>query len=179
MTTLDHQSMGVMLKLKNLTVAQVCTREVETIKYDRPLAQCAKIMHDAQLGCLVITEIRDGLCIPIGILTDRDIAVKVVAFSLDPDIFTAHDIMTQPLVTARPEEEIILVLNRMTSKGVKRVPVTSDDGSLVGILATDDIWEVLLKDDLNKDCALVSSQPKILQTRVSTKNFIDLNQIEI
>jgi CBS domain-containing protein len=179
MTTLDDQSVGVILKLKNLTVEKVCTHKVVTIEHDRPIAQCAKIMHDAQIGCLVITEVRDGLCFPVGILTDRDIAVKVVAFSLDPNIFTAFDVMTQPLVTARQEEELILALNRMRSSGVKRVPVISEDGSLVGILTTDDIWETLLKDDSTIECIQLASSTKMKTSYPPISNFISLVKIDI
>jgi predicted transcriptional regulator len=131
------------LKEKRIKVEQVCIHNVVTIEHDIPLVQCAKIMHDAQVGSLIVTELRHGLNIPVGILTDRDIVVKVVAFSLDPDIFTARDIMMQPLITARPEEYLQLALIRMRNNSVHRIPVVSSDGALIGILSTDDIWENL------------------------------------
>jgi CBS domain-containing protein len=135
--------------------------DVVAIAQDVPLLRCAKIMHDAQIGSLVVTEVRDGKCIPIGILTDRDIAVKVVAFSLDPDIFTASDIMTQPLITATSEEDLRRVLNRMRNSGVHRVPVVSNDGSLVGILAVDDIWENLIDEVDSVERILLANKSKM------------------
>ncbi len=131
---------------QHITVDQVCVHAAVTIKHDQSIAQCAKIMHDEQVGSLIITEVRDGLCLPIGILTDRDITIKVLAFSLDPHVFTARDIMAQPLVTARMDERLVSVLTRMQLHGVRRVPVVSHAGALLGILEADDIWEIFAEE---------------------------------
>jgi CBS domain-containing protein len=131
---------------QHITVDQVCVHAAVTIKRDLSIAQCAKIMHDDQVGCLVITEVRDGLCLPIGMLTDRDITIKVLAFSLDPTVFTAGDIMAQPLVTARMDESLVSVLTRMQLHGVRRVPVVTQTGALLGILEADDIWEIFAEE---------------------------------
>jgi CBS domain-containing protein len=131
---------------QHITVKQVCVHAAVTIKHDLSIAQCAKTMHDEQVGSLIITEVRDGLRLPIGILTDRDITIKVVAFSLDPDVFTARDIMAQPLVTARMDESLVSVLTRMQLHGVRRVPVVSQAGALLGILEADDIWEIFAQE---------------------------------
>lgn len=167
------------MKTKRITVEQVCLHDVVAIEHDIPLVQCAKIMHDAQVGSLVVTEVRDGLSIPVGILTDRDIAVKVVAFALDPDIFTARDIMVQPLVTAQPEEDLRLVLSRMRNNGVHRVPVVSNDGALVGILAVDDIWENLLEEVDSLERILLAKKSKMALTYPSACNVISLVQVEL
>lgn len=167
------------MKTQCVTVEQVCVHNAVAIEHDIPLVQCAKIMHDDQVGSLVVTEVRDGLCIPVGILTDRDIAVKVVAFSLDPDIFTARDIMTQPLITARPEEELRPVLTRMRNNGVHRVPVVSEEGSLIGILAVDDIWENLLEEVDSLERILLAKKSKMALTNPSVCNVISLVQVEL
>lgn len=167
------------MKTKRITVEQVCVHDVVAIEHDIPLVQCAKIMHDAQVGSLVVTEVRDGLSIPVGILTDRDIAVKVVAFSLDPDVFTARDIMAQPLVTAQPEEDLRLVLSRMRNNGVHRVPVVSSNGALVGILAVDDIWENLLEEVDSLERILLAKKSKMALTYPSACNVIGLVQVEL
>jgi predicted transcriptional regulator len=131
---------------QHITVEQVCVHTVVTIQHDLPIVQCAKIMHDEQVGSLIITEVRDGLRLPIGILTDRDITIKVLAFALDPQVFTARDIMAQPLVTARMDESLVSVLTRMQLHGVRRVPVVSQAGALLGILEADDIWEIFAEE---------------------------------
>jgi CBS domain-containing protein len=134
------------LKAKHITVDQACVHDVVTVQHDMPLVERAKIMHDDLVGSLVMTELRDGVTVPVGLLTDRDITVKVVAFSLDPQVFTASDIMTRPLISARPDEDLMSVLARMRNQGVRRVPVISKKGDLVGILSADDIWEKLFEE---------------------------------
>ncbi len=152
-----------------MTVDQVCVQDVVTVDHDICLVQCAKIMHDDQVGSLVMTELRDGLPVAVGILTDRDITVKVVAFSLDPQVFTARDIMARPLITARPDEDLIAVLARMRNHGVRRMPVISAQGALVGILAADDIWETLSEKVDSLDRIIAAMNPKMALTRPSTR----------
>lgn len=130
----------------HITVEQVCVHAVATIKHDLSIVQCAKIMHDDQVGNLIVTEVRSGLLLPIGILTDRDITTKVLAFSLDPQVFTARDIMAQPLITARMDESLMSALTRMKLHGVRRLPVVSHAGALLGILEADDIWEIFVEE---------------------------------
>jgi CBS-domain-containing membrane protein len=131
---------------KHITIEQVCVHHVVTVKHDLSIAKCAKIMHDEQVGSLVITEVHSGLHIPLGILTDRDITIKVVAFSLDPQVFTARDIMAQPLVTAQMDERLVPVVARMQLHGVRRVPVVSQERALLGILEADDLWEIFAEE---------------------------------
>lgn len=130
-----------------MTVDDLCVHSVVSVERDTPLAQCAKIMHDDHVGSLIVTETRGGnRQVPVGILTDRDITIEVVAFSLDPATITAGDIMAQPLVTAQSGEDIMSVLARMREKGVRRVPIVASDGSLTGILSADNIWEMLAQE---------------------------------
>jgi CBS domain-containing protein len=167
------------LKAKRITVEQVCVHDVVSIEHDMQLVHCAKIMHDAQVGSLIVTEGRDGITVPVGILTDRDIAVKVVAFSLDPDVFTARDIMAQPLITAQPEEHLRPVLGRMRQNGVHRIPVVSNNGALVGILAVDDIWENLLEDVDSLERILLARKSKMALMYPLGCSVNSLVQVEI
>jgi CBS-domain-containing membrane protein len=153
-----------------MTLDQVCVRDVVTVERDIPLVQCAQIMHDEQVGSLVMTDMRDGVRVPVGILTDRDITVKVVAFSLDPNVFTASDIMARPLVTARFDEQLAPVLARMHNYGVRRVPVVTEDGSLFGIFSIDDIWETLSDQSDGLERAVIQAKrPRMVLTRPAHK----------
>jgi CBS domain-containing protein len=131
------------VKAKSKTVKDMCKHDVVAVEHETPLTACAKLMRDEHVGSLVVTEAKNGRQIPVGILTDRDITVAAVAFSLDPDAITAGDIMTQPLISAHPDEDLMSVLTRMKKSGVRRVPIVAKDETLVGILAADDIWETL------------------------------------
>jgi CBS domain-containing protein len=160
---------------QHITVDQVCVHTAVTIKHDLPIVQCAKIMHDDQVGCLVITEVRDGLRLPTGMLTDRDITIKVVAFSLDPYVFTAGDIMVQPLVTARMDESLVSVLTRMQLHGVRRVPVITHTGALLGILEADDIWEIFSEEVYSLERILLEKSSKNIRTPSKTRKATPLN----
>lgn len=119
---------------------------VVTVKHDASLVECAKIMHDDHVGSLVVVESRGDHRIPVGMLTDRDIAIEAVAFALDTSTITAGDIMAQPIITARSDEDLMAVLTKMRKHGIRRIPIVTADGSLTGILAADDIWETLAKE---------------------------------
>jgi CBS domain-containing protein len=163
------------MKAQHITVDQVCVHAAVTIKRDLSIAQCAKIMHDEQVGCLVITEVRDSLCLPIGILTDRDITIKVLAFSLDPTVFTAGDIMVQPLVTARMDESLVSVLTGMQLHGVRRVPVVTHTGALLGILEADDIWEIFSGEVDSLERILLEKSSKDTRPPSKTRTATQLN----
>lgn len=134
------------LKSKSMTVEGLFVTTVVTVKHDASLVDCARIMHDDHVGSLVVVEARGGRNIPVGMLTDRDIAIEAVAFALDTSTITAGDIMAQPIITARSDEDLMAVLARMRKHGIRRIPIISADGSLAGILAADDIWETLAKE---------------------------------
>jgi predicted transcriptional regulator len=163
---------------QHITVEQVCVHTVVTIQHDLPIVQCAKIMHDEQVGSLIITEVRDGLRLPIGILTDRDITIKVVAFALDPHVFTARDIMAQPLVTARMDESLVSVLTRMQLHGVRRVPVVAQTGALLGILEADDIWEIFAEEVDSLERIILNKRTKNINNHPLSRKATQLNPRE-
>jgi CBS domain-containing protein len=160
---------------QHITVDQVCVHVAVTIKRDLSIAQCAKIMLDDQVGSLVIIEVRDGLYLPIGILTDRDITIKVLAISLDPTVFTAGDIMAQPLVTARMDESLVSVLTRMQLHGVRRVPVVTQTGALLDILEADDIWEIFAEEVDSLEHIMLAKSTKNMSERPKTPKTTPLN----
>ena len=78
---------------KRITAATTQVHQALTVEQNTPLVKCAQLMHDANVGSLVVTGRRNGQSVPVGLLTDRDITIKVVAFLLDPGVITAGDIM--------------------------------------------------------------------------------------
>jgi CBS-domain-containing membrane protein len=162
---------------QHITVEQVCVHAAVTIKHDVSIAQCAKIMHDDQVGSLIITEVREGVRWPMGILTDRDITTKLVAFSLDPHVFTARDIMSQPLVTARMEEGLASVLTRMQLHGVRRLPVVSKKGALLGILEADDIWEIIAEEADSLERIILAKSSQHIAKHPKTRKAAQLNPV--
>jgi CBS domain-containing protein len=131
------------MRARSTTVADYCVREVVTAQRDTPVARCARMMHDEHVGSVVVVEQRDGRTVPVGMLTDRDIAIEVVAFEMDAAALNAGDIMSPDLATVREDSNMIDVLAAMREHGVRRLPVCDASGALVGIVAADNLIEVL------------------------------------
>jgi CBS domain-containing protein len=93
----------------------------------------------------VIEETDHGRAV-VGILTDRDIAITVVARNLDPNTLHVADYMSRKVVTARPEDSVNEVLRQMRRNGIRRIPVTTADNILVGIVTLDDLLEVVAEE---------------------------------
>ena len=86
--------------------------------------------------------------VPVGIVTDRDIVVELIAGKVDLNSVTTGDVMNPELITAKEKEGIWDTLQRMRSRGIRRLPVINEDGGLEGILTVDDLIE-LLADELD------------------------------
>lgn len=122
--------------------------DVETARKDTPLRELARRMLDEELGDLVIAE--DDR--PVGIVTDRDIALAV-AREHDLDALTATDVMTPDPVTIHRDATAVDLPATMAEGRVRRIPVVDDDGRLVGIATLDDV--VATVGEMLKDVATV------------------------
>ena len=139
-----------------MKVREIMSRRPALIDPSTTVAEAARTMRDGDLGCLLIGE-KDQV---LGILTDRDIVVSALA-TASPYLerLLVGDIVTAPLVLAREAESLTDALTRMRSHGVRRMPVVSDAGALVGIVTFDDLLE-LLSDELAELTALVSREQR-------------------
>jgi len=101
-------------------------------------------MRHGHVGSLVVVDqMNGGKRLPVGIVTDRDIVVEVVATGLDPAVITVGDIMESELVVGRESDSVLETLEVMRFKGVRRLPTVDADGQLIGIVTVDDLLEVL------------------------------------
>jgi signal-transduction protein with cAMP-binding, CBS, and nucleotidyltransferase domain len=122
-----------------MSVGKICTRHVFSIDLNADATQAAKAMREYHVGFLVVTQKKDGNDMPIGVITDRDLVLEVMALEVDPHAVTVKDIMTpQPLV-AHEQEPLHDTLLRMRAAGVRRVPVQDAYARLVGVLSLDDV----------------------------------------
>jgi CBS domain-containing protein len=96
-------------------------------------------MRTYHVGDVVIVDRGKEPPVPIGIITDRDIVVELIAAEVPLDTVTVGDVMSRELVIAREEEGIWECLQRMRARGVRRVPVVNEQGGLEGILTVDDL----------------------------------------
>jgi CBS domain-containing protein len=116
------------------TVRDSMTADPKTVAASAPVSEAARLMASEDVGSLPVVE-GDEL---VGIVTDRDLVVQVVARGEDPDTVRVLDVYSKAPVVATPEEPLDEALQRMASEQVRRLPVVSD-GRLVGILAQADV----------------------------------------
>jgi CBS domain-containing protein len=122
------------------TAGEVCSRQVITVSKECSLVDVACRMRDEHVGSVIVTDDGPAARKPIGILTDRDIVVGVVAKALrHMDALVAGDVMSSSLVTAIEDEDLDAALARMRTFGIRRAPVIDGKGKLVGLLAFDDV----------------------------------------
>jgi CBS domain-containing protein len=110
------------------------TASPKTVSPDTTVMEAAKVMATENVGSLPVVE-DDQL---VGIVTDRDLALQVVAKGLDPKNVRVTDVYTEKPVVANPDEPLDEALQRMAQQQVRRLPVV-DDGRLVGVLAQADV----------------------------------------
>ena len=122
-----------------MKAGDLCNREVITTTRDASIQHVAKVMRDQHVGSVVIIDEIAGHPSPVGILTDRDLVVEVLAQNIPVTDVTAGDIMSFALLKANEEDVISDIACRMRARGVRRVPVVAANGELTGILALDDI----------------------------------------
>ncbi len=133
-----------------MTVGEHCNREVVVIAGEESIRVAAELMRKHHVGDLVLVEEREGKRVPVGIVTDRDLVVEVMAPGLAPDELAVRDIVVDSPFLVREEDSLFDVLEMMRRRRVRRVPVIDTDGGLVGIIAVDDLIGLLAEmlDDL-------------------------------
>lgn len=126
-----------------MNVGKLCTRDVVFVERDTSPADIARLMRVHHVGDVVVVEEREGHRYPVGIVTDRDLVIELLAADLDPVSVTAADLMSSELLSAREGDDVWDALERIRVAGVRRLPVTNDAGHLAGILTIDDVLEVI------------------------------------
>ena len=126
-----------------MDVNLICNHNVATIRKSEGIADAAELMRTEHVGDLIVVEPRGNATVPVGILTDRDIVVGVVAKRVAPDAVTVGDSMTRNPLTVRDDASVEFALREMRRHGVRRAPVVRANGDLVGVIAIDDIIQHL------------------------------------
>jgi CBS domain-containing protein len=116
-------------------VREAMSRRVAAIEAEAPVADAAERLAEQDVGVLAICQAGDRLS---GVITDRDIVVRVIAQGLDPDELTVGECGSGEPVTASPQETLDQAARRMDEQQVRRLPVT-DEGHLIGIVSHSDL----------------------------------------
>ncbi len=122
-----------------MNVADVMTRSVTYVTQDTSLVDVARTMRQDHVGDVVVTRAGEPGNRPVGILTDRDIVIQVAAVDAPLSSLTAGDAMSRELVTVAADASLVEAVSQMGQHGIRRLPVTDEDGLLIGLLSMDDV----------------------------------------
>ena len=126
-----------------MTAGEYCNREVVITGQDVSVTEAAMLMRQHHVGDLVVVEKQGEKILPVGIITDRDIVIEVVAQKADPEALIIKDIMSTALVTVEENQALLDTLALMQNQGVRRIIVVDAQGSLQGLLSADDAIELI------------------------------------
>ena len=129
-----------------MNVGEICSRVVVVAESSTPVQQAAKLMRDHHIGALVVTEGGADARRPIGIVTDRDMVVELVAADVNHRTLSVGDIMSERPATVRETAGLFEVIAQMRSGGVRRLVVVNANGHLLGIVAMDDLIPILAEE---------------------------------
>ena len=129
-----------------MRIGDICTLQTIHCQRDMSVQEAALMMRQHHVGDLVVAEQPNGERVPLGILTDRDIVISVIALGLDPASLLVGDIMSAQLLTASEEEDAFDVIERMRINGIRRLPVVNSLGGLAGIVSIDDLLAYLAQE---------------------------------
>ncbi len=117
-----------------MKVSEVMTRDVQTVSADQPVREAASFMLSADAGSIPVMEAGKL----IGMITDRDIAVRGVAKGFGPDT-SVRELMTDDIICARIDEDVEEVADKMSEAQVRRLPVVDEQDRLCGIVSLGDL----------------------------------------
>lgn len=126
------------MKLKEL-----CVLDLACCHKDTTIAEAARLMRQHHTGDLIVVDESDGSREPVGVVTDRDIVIEVIAKGRDPEHTRVREAMGSPVVVASVSEDVATAMDRMRVHGVRRLPIVDDNGAVFGIITLDDLYRAL------------------------------------
>ncbi len=144
-----------------MSAGRICVREVDFAEVGESVQAAAQPMNSRTVGTLVVLDQEKR---PVGMLTDRDLAVRVLANAGDPAQTTVGDVMTKSLRTITESTSIEDALRMMRTGRCRRLPVVDSAGKLVGLLSVDDILDLLIGEFRDIGVLLREESPRSLAT---------------
>ncbi len=128
-----------------MDIGKICNRNVVTVREADELTLAARLMREKHIGYLIVVKpsLIEGTVSPVGVITDRDIVVAVVAKEADPRSLKVGDVMTRQPAVVEEGTSVGTALQLMRRIGVRRLPVIGRAGMLVGVLSLDDVLDTL------------------------------------
>ena len=124
-----------------MNVGEICERDTVTIRPQEDLLAAAQLMREKHVGFLIVVEpaVAEGAWHPVGVLTDRDVVITVVAREANPRSLRVEDVMTRKPAQIQADESLDAALREMRRVGVRRLPVVGERGALYGVISLDDV----------------------------------------
>jgi len=141
-----------------MLAGEYCNRDVVIIGKTDPVIKAAKLMRKYHVGGVLVIEPRNGERAPIGILTDRDIVISVIAKDVDINVVTIQDVVNFKLITVDEDEDLKTTVKRMRVNGIRRIPVVNKNRGLVGVLAVDDVLDIITEQLVDIDQIIMKEQ---------------------
>jgi len=126
-----------------MKIGEVCRRDAISIANTEGITEAARLMREHHVGFLIVHQLGDDLRRPIGVLTDRDLVVEVMAKKIDPEAIKVDDAMARQPLVANETDDMSDLLQAMRLGGVRRVPVVDARGASIGVIAIDDVFDVI------------------------------------
>ena len=146
-------------QLKDFATSVVAVVEPETTAL-----VVAQLMRTHHIGALIVVDAHEKTR-PVGIVTDRDLVLELMAEGLDPAVFTAGDIMSGDLVLATPEMDAMDAVQLMKTHRLRRLVIADDAGRLVGIATMEDVLELLARELANLASGLAGARDREIDER--------------
>ena len=138
-----------------MTAGEYCNRDVVVVEKGESVRSAINLMRQHHVGDVIVVDTQTKK--PIGVLTDRDIVIEILAEDVDLDAVSIGDVMSFDLVSTTEDTKLLDAIKLMRIKGVRRLPVINQSGGLEGILSVDDILE-LVGEQLSDLVALISKE---------------------
>ncbi|MBZ0095746.1 MAG: CBS domain-containing protein [Sulfuricella sp.] len=149
-----------------MPIGEFCNREVVFATRETSIPEAAQLMRQHHVGDLVVVDETDGKRVPVGMVTDRDMVVEIIAKSLDFNEFSVGDIMSPQLFSVQDNEGVFETIRLMRAKGIRRIPVVNQEGGLEGIVSADDILDLLAEEMAELAKVAPREQEREAQTRI-------------
>ena len=134
------------MNLESISISNCMTKNVKTVHSAERLFNACKIMRDNNIGSLIVID-EDNSNNPIGIITERDVISNLTSPESNLQI-QVNEIMTKPIITVKETHSLIDALQTMQKNNFRRLPITNNEGKLIGIITDKDIFRTIVN---NKD----------------------------
>lgn len=140
-------------------IADVMTKHPRAVEAHTSVREAARLMEGDDVGSLPVVD-KQGSARLLGVLTDRDIALRVVAAGRDPETTSVSEVASREVLTITPDDDLDDALTKMARAQVRRLPVVIGDGELVGILSQADLPRVTKEKNVGEIVGAISRPPR-------------------